>query len=194
MKAPFNTAQSPTLSNLPAEFASLSVAPLMLPGESLEKYELMRQAIFADLAPRTAIEWLLAIDVVELSWEIQRYRVLRHKLLDHHRENAIEQVLSYIDLAELPPDMEDAARYQIRRNARIWRADPTAAREIDIRLANYGYDSNAINAQVYLQAHDLYLAFESLLHNAQNRRISLLREMNSRRRTGRNTERYRLSE
>lgn len=86
MKAPFKTAQSPTLSNLPAEFASLSVSPLMLPGESLEKYELMRQAIFADLAPRTAIEWLLAIDVVELSWEIQRYRVLRHKLLDHHRE------------------------------------------------------------------------------------------------------------
>jgi hypothetical protein len=104
MNAPFNSAQSLTLSNLPAEFESLSVPPLLLPGESLERYELMRQAIFADLAPRTAIEWLLAIDVVELSWEIQRYRVLRHKLLDHYRENAVEQTLRHIDLAELPPE------------------------------------------------------------------------------------------
>jgi hypothetical protein len=121
-----------------------------------------------------------------------RYRVLRHRLLDHHRENAIEQVLSYIDLAELPPEMEDTARYQIRRNARMWRIDPTAAREIDVRLATYGYDSNAINAQVHLQAHDLFLAFEALLNNVQDRRASLLREINSQRRT--EMERYRLSE
>ncbi|WP_235983954.1 hypothetical protein [Bradyrhizobium australiense] len=148
-----------------------------LPGVSFEKYELMRQAIFADLAPRTVIEWLLAIDVLELSWEIQRYRVLRHKLLEHYRETAIEQTLRHIDLAELPPEMEAAARCQIRRNARIWRIDPTAAREIDVRLATYGYDSNAINTQVYLQARDVFLAFEALLNSAQNRRMSLLREI-----------------
>jgi hypothetical protein len=29
------------------------------------------------LSGRLAIEWLLAIDVAELSWEIQRYRLLR---------------------------------------------------------------------------------------------------------------------
>ncbi|NOJ43528.1 hypothetical protein HCN58_28875 [Bradyrhizobium sp. WSM 1791] len=162
---------------MPAEFESLSPPSLPLPGVSFEKYELMRQAIFADLAPRTVIEWLLAIDVLELSWEIQRYRVLRHKLLEHYRETAIEQTLRHIDLAELPPEMEAAARCQIRRNARIWRIDPTAAREIDVRLATYGYDSNAINTQVYLQARDVFLAFEALLNSAQNRRMSLLREI-----------------
>jgi hypothetical protein len=141
----------------------------------------MRQAIFADLAPRSAIEWLLAIDVVELSWEIQRYRVLRHKLLEHYREQAIEQALRHIDLAGLPPETEDAAIYEIRRNARIWRVDPKAASEIEARLAAYGYDAHAINTQVYLQARDIFLVFEALLNSAQNRRMSLIRDMNNRR-------------
>lgn len=39
MNAPFNTA--PTFA-LPAELDSLSPLPLLLPGESLEKYELIR--------------------------------------------------------------------------------------------------------------------------------------------------------
>jgi hypothetical protein len=190
MNAPFNAAQNLPLSNLPAELEFLSPPPLLLPGESLKKYELMRQAIFADLAPQTAIEWLFAIDVVELSWEIQRYRLLRHKLLEHYREKAVEQTLCHIDLAELPPEMEDAARYHIRRNAQSWRMDPTAAREIDARLATYGYDMNAINTQVYLQARDVFVAFEALLNSAQNRRMSLLREMNNRRHTGENAKRH----
>ena len=147
MNAPFNTA--PTLA-LPAELDSLSTPPLLLPGESLEKYELMRHAIFADLVPRSVIEWLLAIDVVELSWEIQRYGILRHKLLEHFREKAIEQTLRHIDLAGLPSETEDHVRYQIQRNARIWRIDPTPASEIETRLAAYGYDSFAINTQVVM--------------------------------------------
>ncbi|WP_334502087.1 hypothetical protein [Bradyrhizobium sp. AZCC 1678] len=136
----------------------------------------MRQIIFAELAPRSAIEWLLAVDVVELSWEIQRYRVLRHKLLEHYRENAIEQSLHHIDLAGIPPEIAPVADH-IRRNALNWRVNPTARREIEARLAAYGYDSNAINTQVYLQARDVFLVFEALLNSAQSRRLSLLREI-----------------
>jgi hypothetical protein len=65
------------------------VAAVALPGENLERYHALRQAIFADLAPRSAIEWLLTIDVAELSWEIRRYRILRHRLLEAYRQNAI---------------------------------------------------------------------------------------------------------
>jgi hypothetical protein len=51
---------------------------------------MLQQAIFTDLAPQSAIEWLLAIDVAELSWEIQRSQLLRHKLLETYRQKANE--------------------------------------------------------------------------------------------------------
>jgi hypothetical protein len=44
----------------------------------------MRQAILSDIAPKSAIEWLLPVEVIELSWEIERYRILRHKVSDAH--------------------------------------------------------------------------------------------------------------
>ncbi|MGX9431826.1 MULTISPECIES: hypothetical protein [Bradyrhizobium] len=141
----------------------------------------MRNAIFEEIAPRTAIEWLLAVDVVELSWEIQRYRVLRHKLLEHHRQQAIEHSLRHIDLAGISHELADAATCHIRQNAQAWRTDPTSATEIEARLATHGYDAGAINAEVYLQAREIFLVFEALLNTAQNRRISLLREINNQR-------------
>lgn len=81
MNGLFPTGRELTITALPVEFEALAPPPLLLPREHLEHYHALRQAIFADLAPQSAIEWLLAIDVAELSWEIQRYRVLRHKLL-----------------------------------------------------------------------------------------------------------------
>lgn len=180
MNAPFNCHQQLASLSLPAELESLSSPPLLLPGEAREKYELMRQAIFAELAPHSAIEWLLAIDVAELSWEIQRYRVLRHKLLEHYREKAIEQCLRYIDVPEASSDAKKSAHNHIRQNAQIWRADPRAASEIEARLAAYGYDAQTVNVQVYLEAHEIFLAFEALLNSAQNRRLSLLREFDNR--------------
>jgi len=78
MNAPFDTPPLDVLSPMPMEFEALIPQPMLLPGENLEHYQLMRQAIFAEIAPRSVIEWLLAIDVVELSWDIQGYGLLRH--------------------------------------------------------------------------------------------------------------------
>src|ERR1700746_3866675 len=86
MNGLFATARQPTVTAMPVEFEALAPPPLLLPGESLDHYQALRQAIFTDLAPRSAIEWLLAIDVAELSWEIQRCRLLRHKLLETYRQ------------------------------------------------------------------------------------------------------------
>jgi len=66
----------------------------------------MRQAILADIAPKSAIEWLLAVDVVELSWEIERYSLLRHRILMQYREKANEQSLRRIDPIEIPSESD----------------------------------------------------------------------------------------
>lgn len=161
----------------PVEFEALAPPPLLLPGESLEHYQVLRQAIFADLAPRSAIEWLLAIDIAELSWEIQRYRLLRHKLLETYRQKAIEATLQRIDMIGIASDFEDQAAYYTRQNAVSWRIDPMAATEIDARLAAYGFDQHAITTEVYVQAREMVVLFEGLLNAAQTKRVLLLREI-----------------
>ncbi|WP_439369401.1 hypothetical protein [Bradyrhizobium sp. DASA03120] len=180
MNGPCQPAQL-TAAALPVELEVLAPPPLLLPGEQPEHYQALRQAIFADLVPRSAIEWLLAIDVTELSWEIQRYRMLRHKLLETYRQQAIEAALRRIDLVGIAPDFEEEAAYHTLQNALSWRIDPIAASEIDARLAAYGFDANAINTEVYVQAREILVLFEGLLNAAQTKRMLLLREIRNQR-------------
>ena len=180
MNGPFQTVQQLTATVLPAEFEVLA-PPLLLPGENLDHYQALRQAIFAELAPRSAIEWLLAIDVAQLSWEIQRYRILRHRLLEAYRQNAIEAALRRIDMAGIGPEFEDEAAYYTRQNAVSWRLDPVAMTDIEARLASYGIDQHAINMEVYAQAREIFALFESLLNATQTKRLLLLREIKNHR-------------
>jgi hypothetical protein len=50
------------------ESEGLTPQPRLLPGEHLEQYQLVRRATLSEIAPRSAIERLLAFDVVELSY------------------------------------------------------------------------------------------------------------------------------
>jgi len=162
---------------LEQDLAALAPPPALLPEESIERNQRMRQAILSDITPKSAIEWLLAIDIVELSWEIERYRLLRHKILTQYREQAIEQCLRRIDLLEIPSESDGLARRQIRRNAWCWRNDVGAAREIESRLAAYGFDQSTISAESLVQAREFFFLFQTLLDAAQSRRMSLLREI-----------------
>jgi hypothetical protein len=182
MNGLFSNVSPPAASVIPVEFHALCPAPQLLPGESIDHYRALQAVIFQDIAPQSAIEWLLAIDVAELSWEIQRYRILRHKLLDSYRQKAVEMTLRQIDVAGIAPNFkDDAERYTIQ-NALDWRLDPIAADEIEARLASYGFDQHAISLEVYVQAREIFTLFETLLNAAQLRRLFLLKEINSRRR------------
>lgn len=182
MNGPFKIAHKLTGAAVPVEIDVLLPPPLLLPGECLEQYQALRQTIFADIEPRSSIEWLLAIDVAELSWEIRRYHLLRHKLLEAYRQQAIEATLRRIDVIGIAPGFKDRAEHYTVQNALSWRFDPIATTEIETRLAAYGFDQHAINMEVYLQARELFLLFEGLLIAAQNRRVFLLREIDSQRR------------
>jgi hypothetical protein len=180
MNGPFYPPQPSATVTMPAELEVLT-PPLLLPGESLEHYQGLREAIFADIAPRSAIEWLLAIDVVELSWEIRRYRIMIHKILQAYRQKAIEAALRRIDTVGIAPEYVDLAEHHTLQNALSWRLDPVAATEIEARLAAYDLDQHSINAQVYVEARESLCLFEDLLRAAQLRRIILIKEIKNQR-------------
>ena len=75
--------------SIPAELKSLEEPSCLLPGESRHEFEIIRQMIIEDVGPKTNLEWLWTMDLVELSWEILRYRRLRERILQAYRAKAI---------------------------------------------------------------------------------------------------------
>lgn len=67
---------------------------------------------------------------------------------EHYRQKAIEASLRRIDVAGIAPEFQAAAEFYTVRNALDWQSDPTAAHDIEARLASYGFDQHVINVEV----------------------------------------------
>jgi hypothetical protein len=166
---------------VPAIFDRVVEPTFLMPGESLDDYKAIRDMILQEIAPQSGIEWLWAADLVELSWDIVRYRALRQKMLKIRRQDAIAAMLQRLDLPGIPHAFRQSARDQTNLNAEQWRTDPIANAEIETRLATQGIDEGSVNAEVLIQCRELFILFDGLMQSAQNRRILLLREINRRR-------------
>jgi hypothetical protein len=97
--------------------------------------------------------------------------VLKHK--NRHATSATCGALT------IPPEL--MVRTQARRTATEWRDDSEAALEIEARLYRSGFDPIGIKAEVFVQARELFVMFDQLIHSAQSWRIGLLREISIRR-------------
>ena len=166
---------------VPVELAPFAEPSCLLPGESAPAFEAIRQMLVDDIQPAGPIEWLWTLDLVELSWEILRYRQLKGRVLQAHRQSAIEAILQRLDGAEIPAHAKPMMRMQSRRTAAEWGCDPEAAIEIEARLDRNGVEPTDIDAEVFVQAREMFLLFDQLMQSAQNRRIALLREIGIRR-------------
>ena len=99
---------------------------------------------------------------VEWLWEILRYRRLKKRILDVHRAASIDAILQRLDGEGIPAEAMPLVRTQARRPATEWRDDPEAALEIEARLDRSGFDPIAIDAEVFVQAQELFLMFDQL--------------------------------
>jgi hypothetical protein len=180
----FKDSQTPREScgslTVPAELIPFSEPSFLLPGESRQDFEAIRQMMVDDIRPETNIEWLWTLDLVELSWEILRYRRLKKRILDAHRVAAIEAILQRLDGEGMPSEAMPMVQTRARRTAAEWRNDQEAAVEIEARLDRGGFDAIDINAEVFVQARELFDLFDQLMIAAQRRRIGLLREISIR--------------
>jgi len=167
--------------SIPNELKVFIEQPCLLPGENRRDYEILRQMMTDDIEPRTTIEWLWTFDLIELSWEVLRYRRLKQKVLETNRAAAVESILWDIDGACLPDGTSTELRLHNRRSAMEWRDNPKAAAEIEERLRCHGWDAAAINARVFVQAIDEFSMLDNLMSTAHGRRIALLREIGVRR-------------
>ncbi len=98
--------EAPKLNFKNGQTATESWGSLTVPAElvpfSEPSFEVIRQMTVDDIRPETNIEWLWTLDLVELSWEILRYRRFKKVFLGTHRVAAIEAILLRLDGEGMP--------------------------------------------------------------------------------------------
>jgi hypothetical protein len=139
---------------VPVELKTFEEPSCLLPSESRREFEMIRRMVIEDVGPKTNLEWLWVLDLIELSWEILRYRRLKEKTLQIYRANAIAFILQRLDGAGMPMQSRAIVQTRSERTAAEWCEDSDAAFEIEARLERNGFDLFAINAEVFLQARE----------------------------------------
>ena len=77
-----------------AELQALFGPPALLPAESPAEYWRLYSLFQADLAPADVIEKIWLRDLVDLQWEVRRWRRLNNALLSSSKHDGLDKILS----------------------------------------------------------------------------------------------------
>ena len=143
----------------------------LITGEDPDDYDRLLARLGAAVAPEDAIEWLWLKDVVDLAWEVQRWRRLRAALLMTARIEAMERVLVPLIGYEAA---EETARDWARGNTR-------AARRAETSLADHGLGIDAVMAAAFSQCLGDLESIERMIAAAELRRDRILNQIEKRR-------------
>src|ERR1700744_6655711 len=88
------------------QFKYLFGPPALLEGEDPQRYEALHEAIIADLAPKTALEWINVQDQVNKLWEEQRYRAYSSAIINGGIAKAVRYFLELICTFEYAEELD----------------------------------------------------------------------------------------
>ena len=148
--------------------------------ETIEGYKSFFRAIVADLKPADAIDWLYIKDVVDLSWQIRRERVVLAGVVKSFQMEVVRDLLkATVDTS----NAGEAAVYRIfsaANDAQRWASDPAARKEIDARLSARGHSAAAVLAQAYIRGANHIDAIDKRIASYEARRVGIVREIERR--------------
>jgi hypothetical protein len=128
----------------------VGVSPALLPDELEENYYQLFDMMSEEIAPTTNLEWFAVDTIVDLLWDIGRLRLWKNAILVVSRQAALETALLRTHPSTLPN-----GPYRIklsREEALEWRTKPQKRAVLEARLAEAGYDANALNAGAFIEA------------------------------------------
>ena len=165
------TQSLPKSKNLnPTEISHLSEllgpAPL-LPGESEADYEALKMRIMAAVKPADAIEYLYVRDVIDLHWDLLRFRRLKSHLLSSSAPSGLAALMS----------ARKYIHFNDTRFASWLKNDPKAVKEIKALLTQWGLTEQDIHAQTMVKKINEFERLERMASSVEARRNAALREL-----------------
>jgi hypothetical protein len=146
--------------------------PALLPAESPAEYWRLYSLLQAELAPADVIEKMWLRDLVDLNWEVRRWRRLSNGLLSSSKHSGLDKILG-----SLQP--YDGSEMELKRN---WmRRDPTAIAEVSRLLNLAGLTEDAILAQTLAVKLDQIDRIDRMTFQAERRRDLAIQQIERRR-------------
>jgi hypothetical protein len=153
----------------------------LLPGESEKDYYALFDLLIAEICPEEASEWLVAADIAGLFWEIGRYRAWKGDILNLKRRSALETALWETHPRRRVMSPAPVTVVMAKREADEWYADPQKRQVLEARLAEHGYDEEALNAAAFLEAIEPLSKIERFLASARGQLQIMLKQVYVRR-------------
>ena len=155
--------------------------PRLLPGESEKHYHALFVMMVDEIEPQHASEWLVLADIVELFWDIGRYRAWKSVILSISRREALQTALQATNRDNAVTDDMPALIARARKDAEEWRTDPAKREALNKRLLDHGYDEEALNAGALLAALVPLATIDRFLASARGQLNAMLKEISVRR-------------
>jgi hypothetical protein len=157
----------------------VGISPPLLPEESEEDYYKLFDMMADEIAPTNNLEWFAVDSVVDLLWDIGRLRLWKHAILVVSRQAALETALLRTHPSTLP---NGPYRIKISREEALeWRTNPKKRAVLEARLAEAGYDADALNAGAFIEAQVPLATIDRFLCSARGQLNATLKEIGVRR-------------
>jgi len=143
-------------------------APPILPGEDAEAYDTMKREFREAVQPRNIIEETLVRDAVDITWEIQRLKKYKAKLLYLQRHEALTKLF----------DKHLGFRHGKGSVVDAWtRGEKKAVKEVEEFLANHGLEVADLEPHGFVAFMENHERIDRLIMQAEARRSAHLREI-----------------
>jgi hypothetical protein len=153
-----------------AESQVLFGPPALLPAESPVEYWRLYSLLQAELAPAGVIEKMWLRDLVDLQWEVRRWRRLSNEFLSSSKHFGLDKILGSLPY--------DGSTMELKRN---WtRRDPTAIAKVTRLLDSAGLTEDAVLAQTLAVKLDQIDRIDRMTFQAERRRDLAIQQIERR--------------
>jgi hypothetical protein len=162
--------------------AHLFGPPALIEGEDSALYYELLARISEFVTPRDIIEEILIVDIVNLQWEVMRYRRFKSEIMKLRKSAAVEHLpdLRYVAEQYFPEQSEE----EVRDLFYDWvRQDPATGKKVDEIFAKLGLTRDALMAATLFETIGTIAIIEQWISSAEARRNSALRELGRHRTT-----------
>jgi hypothetical protein len=162
---------------VPPGLETLFKDPPLVGDEKREDYESLFSAFVATVMPSDAIVWVYVRDITDLTWEIQRSKNLRTRVIKSAYCFVVSRLLSTSQSFSLALPSPSSVSTKKDKEAKQWADDPEARQRIDKELAQKGYDASYISTAASIRAANLIEAIDRRIAIDEVRRAMALRTM-----------------